>query len=104
MVGGQVNRVRTVIEKRKKIGRLVRLVAVGHAVPLDQLPLGVLGIDRQGREKNLAESVTGQPVEQIEKDLERDNFMSADKAVEYGLIDTVLANRTEMRPAPEKNS
>ncbi len=39
---------------------------------------------------------TGQTVEQIEKDLERDNFMSAESAVEYGIIDTVLAERTEM--------
>jgi len=39
---------------------------------------------------------TGQPVEQIEQDLERDNFMGAAAALEYGLIDTVLAERKEM--------
>ena len=39
---------------------------------------------------------TGQSVETIERDLERDNFMSADAALEYGLIDTVLAERKEM--------
>ena len=39
---------------------------------------------------------TGQSVEKIEKDLERDNFMSAEKALEYGLVDTVLAERKEM--------
>lgn len=39
---------------------------------------------------------TGKSVEQIEQDLERDNFMSAEAAVEYGIIDTVLAERTEM--------
>ena len=39
---------------------------------------------------------TGKSVEQIEQDLERDNFMSAESAVEYGIIDTVLAERTEM--------
>jgi ATP-dependent Clp protease protease subunit len=39
---------------------------------------------------------TGQSVETIEKDLERDNFMSGEAAVKYGLIDTVLGNRTEM--------
>jgi ATP-dependent Clp protease protease subunit len=39
---------------------------------------------------------TGQSLETIEKDLERDNFMSADAAVEYGLIDTVLAQRTQL--------
>ena len=40
---------------------------------------------------------TGQSVETIEKDLERDNFMSAESAVKYGLIDTVLAERGEMK-------
>ncbi len=39
---------------------------------------------------------TGQTVERIEQDLERDNFMSAEAAVEYGIIDTVLAERKEM--------
>jgi ATP-dependent Clp protease protease subunit len=39
---------------------------------------------------------TGQSFETIERDLERDNFMGAEKAVEYGLIDTVLAQRAEM--------
>ena len=39
---------------------------------------------------------TGQDVEQIEKDLERDNFMGAKEAMEYGLIDSVLQDRNEM--------
>ena len=38
-------------------------------------------------------------VGQVEKDLERDNFMSSAQAVEYGLIDTVLERRTEMKEA-----
>ena len=33
---------------------------------------------------------TGQPIEKIEEDTERDFFMSAEEAVEYGLIDTVI--------------
>lgn len=36
---------------------------------------------------------TGQSVEQIERDTDRDNFMSADEAVAYGLVDRVLASR-----------
>jgi ATP-dependent Clp protease protease subunit len=36
---------------------------------------------------------TGQTVERIERDSDRDNFMDADAAVEYGLIDTVLEKR-----------
>jgi ATP-dependent Clp protease protease subunit len=36
---------------------------------------------------------TGRTVEQISKDTDRDNFMSADEAAEYGLIDKVLTSR-----------
>jgi ATP-dependent Clp protease protease subunit len=36
---------------------------------------------------------TGRSVEDIARDTERDNFMSADAAVEYGLIDKVLTTR-----------
>jgi ATP-dependent Clp protease protease subunit len=36
---------------------------------------------------------TGQSMEQIHKDTDRDRFMSGDEAVEYGLIDKVLTNR-----------
>lgn len=40
----------------------------------------------------LAEN-TGQPIEVIERDTDRDNFMSAERAMEYGLVDQVLHNR-----------
>ncbi|TCS39232.1 ATP-dependent Clp protease proteolytic subunit ClpP [Paucimonas lemoignei] len=36
---------------------------------------------------------TGQPIEKIRADTERDNFMSADQAVDYGMIDKVLTSR-----------
>ncbi|MDA0147118.1 MULTISPECIES: ATP-dependent Clp endopeptidase proteolytic subunit ClpP [Vibrio] len=36
---------------------------------------------------------TGQPLEVIEKDTDRDNFMSAAQAAEYGIIDQVLTHR-----------
>ena len=38
---------------------------------------------------------TGQPIEQIRQDTDRDNFMSGDESVEYGLIDQVLTSRNE---------
>ncbi len=38
---------------------------------------------------------TGQPMERIERDTDRDFFFSGDAAVEYGLVDKVLANRAE---------
>ena len=37
---------------------------------------------------------TGQPIERIERDTDRDNFLSAQEAAEYGLIDKVLADRS----------
>ncbi|GAB6034358.1 ATP-dependent Clp endopeptidase proteolytic subunit ClpP [Galenea microaerophila] len=36
---------------------------------------------------------TGQPIERIEQDTDRDNFMSAEEAKDYGLIDQVLTRR-----------
>ena len=36
---------------------------------------------------------TGQPLEVIEKDTERDNFMTAKQAMEYGLVDKVIEKR-----------
>ena len=38
---------------------------------------------------------TGQPIEVIERDTDRDNFMSAEDALKYGLIDRVLKSRNE---------
>ena len=38
---------------------------------------------------------TGQPIERIERDTDRDNFMGATDAVEYGIVDKVLTSRTE---------
>ena len=35
---------------------------------------------------------TGKPLEVIQQDTERDNFMSAEEAKEYGLIDEVIVN------------
>lgn len=36
---------------------------------------------------------TGQPIKTINKDMERDNFMSAQQALEYGIIDKILEHR-----------
>jgi ATP-dependent Clp protease protease subunit len=36
---------------------------------------------------------TGQPLDKVEKDTERDYFMSADEAKSYGIVDLVVANR-----------
>ncbi|MRI34802.1 ATP-dependent Clp endopeptidase, proteolytic subunit ClpP [Endozoicomonas sp. OPT23] len=45
------------------------------------------------RLNNILAHHTGQPMEIVEKDTDRDNFMSAEQAMEYGLIDKVLSSR-----------
>jgi ATP-dependent Clp protease, protease subunit len=47
----------------------------------------------RGKMHELYARHTGQTLQQIEHDMERDRFMSADEAVTYGLIDTVFAPR-----------
>jgi ATP-dependent Clp protease protease subunit len=39
---------------------------------------------------------SGQPIERIEKDTDRDNFLSAEEARDYGLIDKVMARRADV--------
>ncbi len=39
---------------------------------------------------------TGRPVEQIERDMDRDRFMSADEAKSYGIIDNVITNQNQV--------
>jgi ATP-dependent Clp protease protease subunit len=46
---------------------------------------------------------TGKPVEQVERDCDRDNYMSAEEAKAYGLVDQVVQSRKEI-PGVEKSS
>jgi ATP-dependent Clp protease protease subunit len=48
------------------------------------------------RLNKLLSEATGQPVERIERDTDRDNFLSAEDAVSYGLIDRTLVSRGEV--------
>ncbi len=45
---------------------------------------------------------TGRPVEQIERDMDRDRFMSAEEAKSYGIIDNVISYRGQMEEAISK--
>ncbi|WP_413832569.1 ATP-dependent Clp endopeptidase proteolytic subunit ClpP [Desulfobacula sp.] len=47
---------------------------------------------------------TGQPIEKISEDTERDFFMSADQSREYGIIDRVVADRSELEEDIEESS
>ena len=49
----------------------------------------------RNRLNHLMAQHTGQPAETIERDTDRDNFLSAEEAAKYGIIDKVLSNRIE---------
>jgi len=53
----------------------------------------------RGRLNELMAKHTGQKVETIERDTDRDNFLSAEEAVKYGLVDKVLLSRSETAAA-----
>ena len=74
----------------------------GQATDIDIHAKEVLELKRRLNEI-MAEN-SGQTVKTIEKDLERDNFMSSEAAVKYGLIDTVLANRAAMTASGKDDS
>ena len=50
-------------------------------------------IDTKKKLNEILAAKTGQPYDVIAKDTERDNFMTAQEALEYGLIDKVITNR-----------
>ncbi len=74
----------------------------GQATDIDIHAREVLELKRRLNE--IMSTNTGQTVKTIERDLERDNFMSAEAAVKYGLIDTVLGNRAEMTASSKGES
>jgi ATP-dependent Clp protease protease subunit len=43
---------------------------------------------------------TKQPLERIQRDTDRDFFMSAQQALEYGLIDEIVVKHSEKQPVP----
>lgn len=60
-------------------------------------------LDARERLNRILASHTGQSIERIAKDTDRDNFMSGEQARTYGLIDSVLERRGQL-PAAEEQS
>jgi len=84
--------------------------ALPHARIMIHQPLGgvqgqATDIDIQAREiirmreilNKILEYHTNQPLERIQRDTDRDFFMSAEQAKEYGIIDEVLVTRKEKK-------
>jgi ATP-dependent Clp protease protease subunit len=49
----------------------------------------------RGKLNEIMAKHTGQTIDQIARDTDRDNFLSADEAMKYGLLDRILTSRTE---------
>ena len=63
----------------------------GQASDIDIHAKEILGIrDRLNR---ILAHHTGQPLKQVEKDTDRDNFLSPEQAVKYGMVDSVIRSR-----------
>lgn len=63
----------------------------GQATDIEIHTREILSLKRKLNE--ILSKHTGQPIERIEKDTDRDNFMGGKEATEYGLIDSVLTER-----------
>jgi ATP-dependent Clp protease, protease subunit len=59
-------------------------------------------LETRDRLNRILSKHTGQTIEKIRQDTERDNFMGGDAAVAYGLIDRVMERRGEALPLPPK--
>jgi ATP-dependent Clp protease protease subunit len=46
---------------------------------------------------NILSTHTGQTIDKVSQDTDRDNFMSAQDAMDYGLIDKVIASRSDVK-------
>ncbi len=88
-------------------GTVGKRMALPHARIMIHQPMGGFSgqasdIDIHAREiiriKNelnqILSNTTGQPLERVETDTDRDFFMSGDQAVEYGIVDRVITTRT----------
>jgi len=59
-------------------------------------------LELKSRLNNIISSHTGQAVEQVEQDCDRDNFMTAQEAKDYGIVDQVVDFRKDAHPLAEE--
>ena len=69
--------------------------ARGQASEIEIQAREILFLKKLGNE--ILHKHTGQPLDRIERDTDRDYYMSAEEAAEYGLIDGVLTRVADLR-------
>jgi len=81
---------------------MIHQVLGGARGPATDIEIRTKHLLRTKKKMNeLLQQLTGQPFEKVERDTDRDNFMSAQEAKEYGLIDNVLERMTPGQAAKE---
>ena len=90
--GGSVSAGLAIYDTMQFIKPDVSTLCVGQAASMGAL---LLAAGAKGKLNEILARHTGQKIETIQKDTDRDNFLSAEQAVNYGLLDRVLVSRTE---------
>lgn len=81
---------------------MIHQVLGGARGPATDIEIRTKHLLRTKKKMNeLLQQLTGQPFEKVERDTDRDNFMSAQEAKDYGLIDNVLERMTPGQAAKE---
>ena len=81
------------VEKRAGFGELI-LLKLAREIAMDIRPVEeILEMKRNLTSIYARHNSAGKSFEQLTQDMERDNFMSAEQAVAYGLADAVIKNR-----------
>lgn len=68
--------------------------AQGQASQIEIVAREIIRLRRMGNE--ILHNHTGQPLEKIEQDTDRDYYLSAEEALEYGLVDGIMKNAKEL--------
>ena len=69
----------------------------GQATDIEIQAREVIGLKRLMEE--IMSNHTGQPIDKVQKDMDRDYYMTAQEAQEYGIIDAVVRSRESTRAA-----
>ncbi len=98
------------------VGQKGKRFALPHARVMLHQPMGgfqgqASDIDIHAREilkirdelNQILANATSQPIERIQQDTDRDFFLRADEARDYGLIDTVITSKSDLPPMGKKN-